>query len=201
MRTTPPPQSLVLVDPQARVGIVGEQITPSIVGQRTPLVPRLVFALPTNKSAPALLEPWRFLCDNNGCPIADPDGNIIGRNAIHVHRLLTARRLNRMPISRRYSPELAPAEQSVFGMSFEYVIPQGVGIATGSLKIFNRANLTTPALLVTAGPVSVQGRTLYATVTAQGAADGQDFQLNWFATDSDGNVWPRTAFVLCAHTS
>ena len=56
-------------------------------------------------------------------------------------------------------------------------------------------------ILVTAGPVSVQDRTLYATVTAFALASGNDFDLVWTATDTDGNVWPRTASVLCAPTS
>jgi hypothetical protein len=201
VRANPPPQSVVLVDPQACVGIVGEASPPSVIGRRGPLIPRLVFALPTNKSAPAQLEPWRVFADDHGLAIADSDGNLIGQPALFVHRLLAARRTNRMPISRRYAPEVAPDEVSVFGMSFEYVIPKGVGIASGTLDIFTN---TVPPVddggLIPA-PVAVQDRTLYATVTAKPAADGNDYQLTWTATDTDGNVWPRTALVLCAATS
>ena len=50
--------------------------------------------------------------------------------------------------------------------------------------------------------VAVQGRLLYATVTAIPVGpDGVDYGLIWTATDTDGNVWPRTALVLCAYTS
>jgi hypothetical protein len=191
----------VLVDPQARVGSVGEPITPSIIGKRTPLIPRLVFALPTNKSAPAQLEPWRLLSDDHGYRIGDSAGNLIGTAAVHVHRLLYARRTNRMPISRRYSPEIAPLETSVFGLSFESVIPKGIGIASGLLQFLLNSQPPSLTSLLSAGPVSVQGRTLYATVTAQTTAIGLDFQLLWTATDTDGNVWPRTTLVLCAQTS
>jgi hypothetical protein len=199
-----PPESVVLVDPQPRVGAVGECSTPGVIGTRTPLIARLVFALPTNKSAPAQIAPWLFLADNAGYRLGDSAGNLIGTEpAVFVHRLLTARRTNRMPISRRYSPELAPGEVSVFGMSFEYVIPPGVGIVSGTLVILS--TFTTPpsvATDVTAGAVSVQGRVLYATVTALLAAgSGVDLQLVWTATDSDGNVWPRTTLVLLAATS
>jgi hypothetical protein len=199
----PPPASIVLVDPQARVGGVGECSTPSIVGRRGPLIARLVTALPTNKSGPAQLTPWRLLADNAGYRLGDSAGNLLGtEQAAFVHRLLFARRTNRMPISRRYSPELAPGETAVFGMSFEYVIPRGVGIASGTLLL--QSNTVPPGGVteITAGPVSVQGRVLYATVTALPAAQlGADTRLTWTATDSDGNVWPRTALVLCAATS
>jgi hypothetical protein len=202
----PPPESQVLVDPQACVGIVGEASTPAVIGTRTALIPRLVFALPTNKSGPAQITPWRLLADHHGYRLGDPAGNLIAPYngaAVFVHRLLFARRTNRMPISRRYTPELAPGETSVFGMSFEYVIPKGIGIVSGSLEIYNVADgvAAGPADAVTAGAVSVQGRLLYATVTATQGADGIDYGLIWFARDTDGNIWPRTGVVLCAYTS
>ena len=103
-----------------------------------------------------------------------------------------------MPLSRRYSPELAPGETSVMGMSFEAVIPPGVGIASGTLTISPN---TAGGTGVSAGAVSIHDRTLYATVTAQQSADGADWKLLWTATDTDGNVWPRTGLVLCADTS
>jgi hypothetical protein len=192
---------VVLVDPQARVGAVGECSTPSIIGRRGSLIARLVFALPTNKSAPAQLEPWRFTVDSGELAIGDSAGNLLGQPPLFVHRLLYARRTNRMPISRRYTPELAPLEVSVFGMSFEYVIPRGVGIQSGTLEIVTNVVPSELTTLVTAGPVTVQARTLYATLTAGFEAGGTDLRLIWTATDTDGNVWPRTALVLCAVTS
>ena len=40
-----------------------------------------------------------------------------------------------MPLSRRYTPEIHPTEQSIIGMSFEYIIPPGVGIAKGEVFV------------------------------------------------------------------
>lgn len=106
-----------------------------------------------------------------------------------------------MPLSRRYTPEIAPGESSIFGMDFSTVVPPGVGLSSGSLAL--QTNTAPPAATsnLTAGAVSVHDRMLYAKVTAAAGAAGSDFQLLWTATDTDGNVWPRTALVLCAPTS
>lgn len=105
-----------------------------------------------------------------------------------------------MPLSRRYSPEHPPGEHCNFGLDYSYVIPPGVGITSATLDIFN--NITTPTAADsdwTKGPVAVSGRTVYANLT--GGLDGHDYQLRWTATDTDGNIWPRTTLVLCANTS
>jgi hypothetical protein len=105
-----------------------------------------------------------------------------------------------MPLSRRYTPEKPASETAIFGLSFEAVIPPGVGISSGALDIFTN---TVPANVAdgdwTKGVVQVQGRVLYATLS--GGVTGTDYLLRWTATDTDGNVWPRTAAVLCASTS
>lgn len=106
-----------------------------------------------------------------------------------------------MPLSRRYQPELAPGETCVMGMDFSYVIPPGVGITAGTLAFLSNTVPPAPTAALTAGPVSVQGRALYATVSASEGAAGNDFRLQWTATDTEGNTWPRTALVLCAPTS
>lgn len=105
-----------------------------------------------------------------------------------------------MPLSRRYTPEKPPSEVSTFGMSFEYVIPPGVGISTGSLAILT--NTVAPADAshdFTLGVVSVRGRTLYANLS--GGVDGTDYQFRWTVSDTDGNVWVRTGLCLVAETS
>ena len=104
-----------------------------------------------------------------------------------------------MPLSRRYTPEFCPGEQSIVGMSFEFVIPPGVGISDGALAVFT--NVANPAASsdFTVGEVTVRGRVLYASLS--GGHDGTDYQLRWTATDTSGNVWPRTALLLCAQTS
>ena len=106
-----------------------------------------------------------------------------------------------MPLSRRYTPEIVPGESCQIGLDYSFVIPPGVGITAGTLAIFT--NTATPAASndLTIGTVTVRGRTLYAPINATAAALGKDYQLRWQATDSQGNVWPRTALLLCAQTS
>lgn len=104
-----------------------------------------------------------------------------------------------MPLSRRYTPEHAPGDSCIYGLDFSYLIPPGVGIASGQLSIWT--NTVAPVLSddFVIGPVLWRGRTLYAPVT--GGVPGTDYQVRWRATDTAGNVWHRTALVLCAETS
>ena len=106
-----------------------------------------------------------------------------------------------MPLSRRYTPEIVPGESCQIGMDFSFVIPPGVGINNGSVTIFT--NTASPAISsdLTMGEVTITGRTLYAPITATAAALGKDYQLRWIAYDSQGNIWPRTALLLCAQSS
>lgn len=113
-----------------------------------------------------------------------------------------------MPISRRYTPAWAPGEGSLIGMDFSYVIPPGVGIASGTLHFFT--NTAVPVNkdadfiisgVLGGGPndVNVLGRILW--VVLGGGHEGTDYQLVWTATDTFGLDYPRTALMLCAPTS
>ena len=104
-----------------------------------------------------------------------------------------------MAISRRYNPEHPAGEQCNFGIDFSHVIPVGVGIASGTLSIWTNTVEPVESTDWTIGDVTIRGRVLYAELT--GGLDGTDYQLRLIATDTDGNVWPRTALVLCAQTS
>ena len=104
-----------------------------------------------------------------------------------------------MPLTRRYTPEFAPGETSVVGMDFSFLVPPGVGLASGSLTIWRNGAAPTQVTDFTIGPVSVLGRAVYATLS--GGVEAVDYQLRWVATDTAGNVWPRTALMLCARTS
>jgi hypothetical protein len=105
-----------------------------------------------------------------------------------------------MPVSRRYHPEKPDGESSVFGYDFSPVIPPGVGIVSGSLRIFlNDAGFTPADTDFSISVVGVRGRMLYATLG--GGISGTDYLLVWTATDSLGNVWPRAATVLVSPTS
>lgn len=104
-----------------------------------------------------------------------------------------------MPLSRRYTPEHSPGDSCIYGLDFSYLIPPGVGVASGALAIFT--NTVAPALSsdFTIGAVSWRGRTLYTRVA--GGVDGTDYRLKWTVTDTSGNVFTRTALVLCADSS
>jgi hypothetical protein len=105
-----------------------------------------------------------------------------------------------MPLSRRYTPEFPPGESSVIGYDFSFIIPPGVGIASGALNILTNTAAPQPANSdFTIGPVGVRGRAIYASLT--GGVLGTDYQLHWTAFDTSGNEWPRTGLLLCAFTS
>jgi len=105
-----------------------------------------------------------------------------------------------MPLSRRYNPEHPPGENCSFGLDLSFIVPPGVGLASGTLDIFRNDAAQTPAIADwTVGPVTVRGRALYAMLT--GGVAGTDYQLKWTAIDTAGNTWPRTTLVLCADTS
>jgi hypothetical protein len=86
-------------------------------------------------------------------------------------------------------------------MSFETVVPPSAVLLDGTLAILTNAAPPAPSTLLTFGEVTVRGRIVYATVVATPEADGTDFQLLWTVVDTDGNVWPRTALVLCSATA
>jgi hypothetical protein len=104
-----------------------------------------------------------------------------------------------MPLSRRYTPEHAPGDQCIYGLDFSYLIPPGVGIASGALTIWTNTVAPVQSSDFTIGAINIIGRTLYANLA--GGVDGTDYQVRWKATDTSGNVWNRTALVLCAETS
>lgn len=105
-----------------------------------------------------------------------------------------------MPISRRYTPAFAPGEVSTIGLDYSYVIPPGVGIASGTVHFFQ--NLAVPPNAdadFIVGAVIVVGRTLVCTIN--GGVEGRDYQVVWTATDTEGFIWPRTVLMSCAPTS
>jgi hypothetical protein len=104
-----------------------------------------------------------------------------------------------MPISRRYSPEWAPGEATPIGADFSPLVPPGVGLVSGALTIWHNVVPPVEVTDFAIGPVSVSGRALYTTIS--GGTEGRDYQLRWVAHDTEGNVWPRTALLLCAQTS
>lgn len=104
-----------------------------------------------------------------------------------------------MPLARRYLPEHAPGEDCVYGMDFSYVIPPGVGMQQVQVQAWTNAASPVQVNDFQIGPVASRGRTVYARLA--GGIEGTDYQLRWQVVDTDGNIWPRTALVLCAQTS
>ena len=105
-----------------------------------------------------------------------------------------------MPLSRRYNPEHPPGETCSFGLDYSFVVPPGLGLVSGSILIFtNSASPVNAEADWTIGPVTVRGRALYCQLS--GGIGGQDYQIHFTATDSAGNIWPRTVLILCGATS
>jgi hypothetical protein len=105
-----------------------------------------------------------------------------------------------MPVTRRYYPEHPPGESCLFGLDFSAIIPVGVGVKSGTLSIATNVGNSQPADGDwEIGPVLVRGRSIYANLT--GGVLGIDYMLQWVATDTNGDVWPRVALILCAYTS
>ena len=105
-----------------------------------------------------------------------------------------------MPLSRRYTPEFAPGESCNIGYDYAQIIPPGIGITSGTLEIWtNTAVPVNAAADFVIGAVNVLGRAIYVRLT--GGTEGRDYQLRWTATDSHGDIWPRTGLMLCARTS
>lgn len=105
-----------------------------------------------------------------------------------------------MPLSRRYQ-EFAPGESSLFGIDMSFVLPPHVAIESATLQVFNNTFAPvapTPDITVV-GDVVIEGTCVYARLT--GGVEGTDYAIRWTITDSDGNVFPRTALVLCSQTS
>jgi hypothetical protein len=141
------------------------------------------------------------LVDQHGFMLANPtDGSVVGiRPPLPGIRLVYALQTNTQSgLTRRYVPSIAPGETAVFGIDYSAVIPLGIDIASGTLEILRLGGIADD---VTAGPVSWRDRALYATVSAVAGADGFDYQLLWTAIDTDGNIWPRTALLLCSRTA
>lgn len=144
------------------------------------------------------------LVDQYGLFIADPtDRSVLGFNPpLPGERMVYALQLDTQSgLTRRYIPSLAANEKSVFGIDYSDVIPLGVGIAAGTLDVFTNTVPPQDTTLLTMTAVTVRQRALYATITAKPGADGADFRLLWQATDTLGNIWPRTVLCLCSATA
>lgn len=104
-----------------------------------------------------------------------------------------------MPLTRRYSPEHSPGDSCLYGIDMSLVLPPGAFISLGSVAVLSNTFVPTPAPEWAVGPVQIQGSVIFARLS--GGTEGSDYQIRWNVQDSDGNVWNRTALVLCSLTS
>ena len=77
--------------------------------------------------------------------------------------------------------------------------PQWVRTTTGEGLIGTAVMGAGPGSAYLALGTAVEGRAVYARL--QGGVAGQDYQLRWVIGDTAGNIWTRTALLLCAPTS
>jgi hypothetical protein len=103
-----------------------------------------------------------------------------------------------MALTRRYQPPHGTGPVA-YGMDFSAVIPWGMVIASGNLTIEVNTQPPTAQTSLTASPVYIRGRAIFALLT--GGVIGADYLLAWSVTDNRGNVWNRAALLLCSYTS
>ena len=85
-------------------------------------------------------------------------------------------------------------------MDFSFILPPGTAITSVSINIFR--NIQPPVAADADWTVStpfILDRAVYCMLS--GGVEGNDYQIRWHITDSQNNVWNRTAMVLCAQTS
>lgn len=104
-----------------------------------------------------------------------------------------------MPLTRRYSPEHPPSESCLFGMDFSFVLAPNTTIVAAHIDILVNEAPPIATKDWTIGAVEIEGAFVFARLT--GGVEGVDYQIRWTVTDSDGNIFPRTALCLCALTS
>jgi hypothetical protein len=104
-----------------------------------------------------------------------------------------------MGLTRRISPEFAPGESSLVGLDVSPRLPPGAVVASAALAIFSNVANPAPSSDFTVGEVLLEGNIVYARLS--GGVAGNDSQLRWTITDTDGNTFMITVLMLCALTS
>lgn len=84
-------------------------------------------------------------------------------------------------------------------MDYAPILPPGVGLASGSVSIVINTNPVASQSAWTIGAVTTEGRRAWCPLA--GGAEGTDYQVRWSCTDTLGNIWPITCYVLCAQTT
>jgi hypothetical protein len=100
-----------------------------------------------------------------------------------------------MAIGLRY-PTKPGSDACPYGFDFSNILPLGVGITSGTLEIVLNLNPVQPQSDFTQGEVLISGRRVYCPIS--GGVPGTDYQFRWSIADTLGNMWQRTALLLCA---
>jgi len=104
-----------------------------------------------------------------------------------------------MALNNRFLPSHAPGESNLYALDFSAILPPGVTVASAGLTIQLNTVPPTPTTDFTIGPVTTNGRRVYAELS--GGVSANDYRITFAATDTLGNLWPRSALLLCAATS
>lgn len=104
-----------------------------------------------------------------------------------------------MALNNRYLPSHPAGASATYALDFSNILPPGVGIASGGLGLEVNTVPPGPTVDFVVGPPVISGRRIYAQLT--GGVAARDYRLIWNATDTVGNLWPRTCLLLCAATS
>ncbi|HEX3524513.1 MAG TPA: hypothetical protein VHT52_20790 [Stellaceae bacterium] len=86
-------RSHALIDTAIISGLFASPGVRGLIGDDQLLATRIIDALPTNKSNPVQVEAAELMRDDDGCYLADPDGNLVGAPGLFVHRMLYAERV------------------------------------------------------------------------------------------------------------
>lgn len=135
-----------------------------------------------------------LLVDSGGLRVADNSSGIVGIGGLSNIRMIYS-----MSQSLRYYPSHSPGDSYDYGISFDDSLPKGIGVVSGTVAIFTNAAAPAPVTDLVSGPVTVQGRVIHANIS--GGTSGQDYQLRWMVTGSDGSIHERTGLLLCAQPS
>jgi len=144
----------------------------------------------------------QLLVDHDGFRVGDAQGGTIGvPGPLSRRRVVWAQLTDEAGGSptRRYVPAWAANESDPVGLNMAMILVPGVGISSGSLTIWTNTAVPAQSTDFVIGTPVIEGRVVYASLS--GGVQGRDYQLRWVITDTQGNVWPRVALLLCSMPS
>jgi hypothetical protein len=103
-----------------------------------------------------------------------------------------------MSLGNRYLPSHPAGASHTYSFDYSTILPAGTIITAASLAILLNTSPPQASADFTVGEVEKRGRRVYCRL--QGGRAATDYRLEWLATDSLGNTWPRTSLLLCAAT-